>query len=221
MSTQLAIILDMDGLMLDTERISLRVWREAAVGLGFELDDTTCEMMIGRSQESNREMLVRRLGQACPVDDLIESAQNRYVQALKLEGVPVKPGLNELLHFLDSRGLPKAVATSTYTDLARHKLEQAGVLDRFDVVVGGDAVARGKPMPDIFLEAAARLARHPSECVVLEDSDPGIQAASAAGMRVILVPDNRIPSSDICGAAFAVVASLGEARAVIERLVTE
>jgi HAD superfamily hydrolase (TIGR01509 family) len=217
----LAIILDMDGLMLDTEPISLRVWKEAAVALGVELGEHLWADMVGRSAAANTARLLDQFGADFPADALARSAGVRYRAYLETHGVPRKPGLAEFLSFLDARGLARAVATSTTTDLATRKLEQAGVLDYFDVVVGGDQVRRGKPDPDIFLLAATRLGYRPADCVVLEDSGPGVQAAAAAGMRPILIPDGRLPAPEVRCAAHAVVESLAEARTIIESLLQD
>jgi HAD superfamily hydrolase (TIGR01509 family) len=214
-----AVIFDMDGLMLDTERIALRVWREAAHDLGCPLDDVVAEQMVGRSTAANRLMLQAHLGDRLSFDDLAALAEARYRAALASEGVPRKPGLIELLDVLQARGVPRAVATSTARELARHKLDQAGVLGYFNVVVGGDDVVHGKPSPDIFLRAADRLGEVPAECAVLEDSGPGIHAAHAAGMLPILVPDGgRLPADDARALAAYVAASLFEAREILERL---
>jgi HAD superfamily hydrolase (TIGR01509 family) len=213
----LAVILDMDGVLLDTEPISLRVWRAAAQALGYTLDEETCGLMVGRSQASNREMLAARLGAGCPIDDLVASAQARYREALEREGVPRKPGLERFIAYLDEHQLPRAVATSTHSELAAFKLERAGVLRHFDIIVGGEQVAHGKPMPDIFLAAAERLAVAPARCLVVEDSGPGIQAAVAAGMTAIMIPDRASPI-DIRTAAWVVVESLDDARTSIDRL---
>jgi HAD superfamily hydrolase (TIGR01509 family) len=215
----LAIILDMDGLLLDTEPISLRVWTQAARDLGYELTDAVGERMIGVGQAENKAMLLRHFGAACPVDELAALAQAHYRVALESGGVPHKPGLTDFLGFLDERRIPRAVATSTATELASHKLRQAGVLHHFAIVVGGDQVSRGKPAPDIFLEAAARLGQRPRDCVVLEDSGPGIRAAVAAGMHAILIPDGREPAVETRAAANAVVESLSAARVLIEQLI--
>jgi HAD superfamily hydrolase (TIGR01509 family) len=123
------------------------------------------------------------------VAEVERSAWANYARYLEQEGVPCKQGLFEVLDFLDSRQMRRAVATSTRTELAERKLARVGVLDRFDAVVGGDQVRNGKPAPDIYLRAAERLERGPDECIVLEDSRNGVRAASAAGMTVILVPD--------------------------------
>src|SRR4051812_44701886 len=97
----LAVILDMDGLLLDTEPISLRAWREAALECGYELDDDTCDRMIGLSQLANREMLLGHFGEMFPIDALVDLAQERYRKALDDEGVPHKPGLLDFIRFLD------------------------------------------------------------------------------------------------------------------------
>jgi HAD superfamily hydrolase (TIGR01509 family) len=217
----LAVILDMDGLMLDTEPISLGAWKEAAVGLGYGLDDEVCVQMIGLGLAANRDLLRRHFGDDFPVDELTASANRLYRRQLDAGGVPHKPGLAQFLRFLDARRIPRAVATSTETRLATHKLHQAGVLSHFEVIVGGDQVKRGKPDPDIFLMAAARLGCRPEDCAVLEDSGPGILAAAAAGMRAILIPDGRDPGEEIRRVAHAVVGSLLEANAVIERLMDD
>jgi HAD superfamily hydrolase (TIGR01509 family) len=219
--TKLAIILDMDGLMLDTETVSFRAWQQAAGDLGYLLDDALYGMMIGLSQQANSEMLRRHFGDDCPVDDLVRSADARYRALLDADGVPQKPGLLDFIRFLDDRKIPRAVATSTRTELASRTLRQAGILHHFEILIGGEQVSRGKPAPDIFLEAAFRLLARPADCAVLEDSPPGIQAAAAAGMKAILIPDGREPSDDVRRAAFAVVESLAAAQAVIERLLED
>lgn len=214
-----AVIFDMDGLMLDTERIALRVWREAARELGSVLDDHIAEQMVGRSAATNRLMLQAHFGDTLAYDNLAALAERRYREVLASEGVPRKPGLIELLDWLAARRIPRAVATSTARALARHKLEQAGVIAYFDVVVGGDDVVHGKPAPDIFLRAADRLGELPAACAVLEDSSPGIQAAHAAGMVPILVPDGgRLPPAETRALARYVVESLVDARGVLEGL---
>ena len=214
-----AVIFDMDGLMLDTERIALAVWRQAAADLGFTLDDEVAGRMVGRTSATNRLMLQMTFGETFSYDELAELADSRYRETLDRDGVPRKDGLIELLDFLQSRDIPRAVATSTARDLARHKLVQAGVGVYFDVVVGGNEVTHGKPAPDIFLRAAERLGKLPAECVVLEDSGPGIHAASAAGMVTILIPDvGRVPLPETRERATFVVDSLSAAQPIIERL---
>lgn len=217
MPKPLYVLLDMDGLMLDTEPISLSAWRAAAAELGYVLDDGICEAMVGRPATANVVQLRDHFGDDFPGDALLVAANERYRRLLEAGGVPHKAGLEDFLRFLDARSIPRAVATSTATSLAREKLTRAGVLGFFDVVVGGDLVARGKPAPDIFLAAAARLGAAPADCVVLEDSGPGVLAAAAAGMRPILIPDGRGPGPEVRSAAAAVVESLHDAARLIDR----
>ena len=217
--TTSAVIFDMDGLMLDTERIALIVWREAARDLGFDLDDEVAERMVGRTSATNRLMLQMHFGERFSYEALSTLANTRYREALDRDGVPRKDGLLELLDFLQLRQIPRAVATSTARDLARHKLEQAGISTYFDVIVGGNDVQHGKPAPDVFLRAAERMGRLPTECVALEDSGPGIEAASAAGMVTILVPDRgREPLPETRARASFIAESLVVAKPIVERL---
>lgn len=214
----LAVILDMDGLMLDTEPISLRAWKEAGSELGYVLSEDMCTQTIGLNAAATGQLLKRHFGEVFPADQLARSALARYRASLDASGVPHKPGLMNFIRFLEERRIPRAVATSTDTELATYKLRQAGVLSYFDIVIGGDQVASGKPEPDIFLMAASHLGHAPVECAVLEDSEPGIQAAAAAGMKPILIPDLREPSQRARLAAYAVVESLSAARAVLETM---
>jgi HAD superfamily hydrolase (TIGR01509 family) len=211
----------MDGLMLDTERIALVVWREAAAELGFDLDADVADRMVGRTSATNRLMLQMHFGETFSYDELSALASARYRETLDRDGVPRKEGLVELLEFLRSMAIPLAVATSTSRDLAQHKLSQAGVAHYFDVIVGGNDVEHGKPAPDIFLRAAERLGKRPDECVALEDSGPGIHAASSAGMLTILVPDSgREPLAETRERAAFVADSLSAAQQIIERLIS-
>jgi HAD superfamily hydrolase (TIGR01509 family) len=174
--------------------------------------------MVGLNVPACKDLLRVRFGPDFPVDQLEASAGAIYFDLIETHGAPVKPGLAELIRFLDDRRIPKAVATSTATGLALHKLSRAGVLNHFEVVVGGDQVARGKPHPEIYLLAASRISQRPGDCVVLEDSEPGVLAAAAAGMKPILIPDMRPPSDRSRAAAFAVVPSLSEAVPVIRQM---
>ena len=217
----LALILDMDGLMLDTEPIALRAVKQASHELGYAFPDDVFERMIGLSAQGGRDVLRHHFGDTFPAETLGTLAATRYQEYLDVGGVPHKPGLEDFLQFIDARRIPRAVATSTATDLATLLLRQAGVAHYFEIVVGGDQVSRGKPEPDIFLVAAERLGHRPVDCAVLEDSGPGIQAAAAAGMKSILIPDRRVLSRDIRSSAHAIAESLSDAKRIVEGLLDE
>ena len=113
---------------------------------------------------------------------------------IRENGISRKKGIIELLEFLEIQDIPKGVATSTRYKSAIQKLELTGLLKYFEHITGGDQVSQGKPAPDIFLAAAEKMKVDPDNCLVLEDSEPGIKAALAAGMLPIMIPDLKQPS---------------------------
>jgi len=117
---------------------------------------------------------------------------------------------------LAGRGVRRAVASSTALDRVGQRLRQSGLLDRFEALAGGNEVQRGKPEPDIFLLAAARLGVAPETCLVFEDSSYGAQGALAAGMGVVLVPDLKPPTEDIERRAVRILGSLEEALGFVD-----
>lgn len=207
----LAVVLDMDGTLLDTEPLSARAWSLAASALELPFDPALPVRMIGRNFADCRMLVIEHQGPLYPVDRLMEGWRAAYDDLVEREGVALKDGVAELFAWLDEAAIPRAVATSTRRDRALAKLEHAGLASRLDVLVGGDEVPRGKPEPDIFLEAASRLAVTAGDCVVIEDSDAGMFAAIAAGMTPIMVPDLLPPSPDLVRAGPMVAESLRHA----------
>jgi HAD superfamily hydrolase (TIGR01509 family) len=183
-----AVLFDMDGVLIDSERIAQEVSREASLCLGLVVPERVALRMIGLSRDALERMLASELGGDFPFEPFQSEWEVRYHQRIA-KGVPVKAGVVEALAALAAAGLPCAVATSTHTEFARYKLEQAGLLARFKVVVGRDAVPHGKPAPDLYLHAAKQLGIAPSRCWAFEDSLPGLTAAVAAGARTHWVPD--------------------------------
>ena len=205
-----AVIFDMDGLMLDTEPLAARAWGAAAAALGVAFDMSLARAMIGRNFADCATMLRARYAPPYPVDALLGSWHAAYDAIVEREGLALKPGLNELLQWLEDNSIPRAVATSTRRERARAKLERAALLPRFHDIVGGDEIPRGKPAPDIYVEAARRLGTNAGVCIALEDSEPGIRAALAAGMTAIMVPDLHPPSPELLELDVVVLPSLTE-----------
>ena len=187
-SPPVAVLFDMDGLLLDTERIARESARVTALTLGHSISDALLMRMIGLGWDELGRMFATELGAHFPFSEyqLLWNAKYRELLAL---GIPIRPGVTEALTALTALGVSCAVATSTHTPHARHKLEQAGILAHFDVVVGRDAVTRGKPAPDVYLHAADRLGVDVTQCWAFEDSLPGLTAAVASGARTHWVPD--------------------------------
>jgi HAD superfamily hydrolase (TIGR01509 family) len=202
----------MDGLMFDTERIAVEAWRYAGRQLGVEISPQLVIETIGLNRMDTEASLLRSLGSGFPIEEARRLRIQYTEETVARNGVPIKKGLGELMDLLDRSGVMKAVATSTERTRALSLLTFAGVLNRFDAVVCGDEVERGKPHPDIFLAAAAKLGRSPIDCMVLEDSESGLTAAHRAGMRPVLVPDLKAPSQEALALAFRVFPTLTEVR---------
>ena len=216
MKTPKLIIFDMDGTMLDTEPTSLEAMIHAGAEMGVEITREMGESFMGKSVARISDMLRTNFGEAFDVKRAFALHVKYMDEIFEKSGVPVKPGIYELLDKLDACGIRKCVATSTGKERAMSKLASANIAHRFEVVVGGDEVENGKPSPDIFLKAAAACNIAPHDCIVIEDTEAGILGASAAGIPVIAVPDIAPLSEEIRGKAFAVCRDLFEVLGVLQ-----
>lgn len=207
-----AVILDMDGLLLDTERVALATFLAAASELA--IGGATRELFttfIGKNWKTTQTLLRDAVGTS-DAHRLVESWKITFEDRVGSGEIPTKTGAGELLSFLRNRGLPFALATSTARDLTLSQLRATGLISHFATMVTGDEVAHGKPSPDIYLLAAGRLGVDPSVCLALEDSPPGVEAAHRAGMRVIMVPDLIHPDPKTAGLTERVCRDLIEVR---------
>jgi HAD superfamily hydrolase (TIGR01509 family) len=192
-----AVIFDMDGLMFDTERLALDAWKVVGKNAGFGISDEVIMASVGCNERDTEIIMKRHLGEDFPFAEL-RRQRVKYVQDyVKTNGMPIKAGLFKLLDFLNARGLKTAVATSTERVSAEEHINSCKILEKFDCIVCGDEVHRGKPEPDIFLLAAKKLECKPEECIVLEDSENGIKGAYKAGMMAIMIPDLITPKEEI------------------------
>ena len=212
-----ALLFDLDGLMLDTEPLYERAWREAAGTLGFELETELYRSLIGRDYRDSVAELARRWGSGFDRDRFHTLWTEAWHELIDTRGISRKPGLDELLDWSESRSWPRAVATSSERRQAERSLAAADLSGRFEVLVPGDEIARGKPEPDIYEQAARQLGVEPRRTVALEDSNAGVRAAAAAGCRVFMVPDRVPPSPEARAAAYAVCRSLHQVRERLAR----
>ena len=206
------VIFDMDGLMLDTERIARIAWQQASLAAGHEMSDLLFASLIGRRERDSAALLRTAFGSTFDYEATNRACNVLYNDYIIQNGLPLKPGVHELLADLSAGRIPLAVATSTGQPTARLRLEQSDLLRYFSVVVAGNEVAQGKPAPDIYLEAIRRLGIDPAVSFALEDSHAGVRSAHAAGLQVIMVPDILPPTPEIETLAWRVAESLHQVR---------
>lgn len=213
-----AAIFDLDGLMLDTETVSYAGWKRAMADFGYELDDETYHKIIGLIVADVKRVFSDCYGSDFPHEKVNKRRLDYIYRHIDRHGIKIKPGLCEVLDLLDKAGLPKAVATSSNAESAQRKLSASGLLNRFDYLVCGDQVKKGKPAPDIFLTAAQHLKVAPADCLIFEDSENGLRAAHRAGMTAIMVPDVKQPENEVAVLAYKIFPSLTEVLPFLRRL---
>jgi HAD superfamily hydrolase (TIGR01509 family) len=202
-----ALLLDMDGLLIDTERLYLEVNVLAAAELGYALAPETNLGMVGVAIDGCRRLLAEAHGAAFPFERFRDLGYE-LLEARMADGVPVKPGAVELVAWAKGEGVPVAVATSTRRERARHHLERVDLLHRLDALVTRDDVVAAKPAPEPYLTAAGLLGVAPGAALALEDSANGVRSAAAAGVPVVMVPDVLAPTEELRGLALGVVPDL-------------
>lgn len=189
-----AVIFDMDGTLLDTEAVHRRTMAQAAEGLGWPFPDALLMAMVGIHRDENKRMLADLLGADFPLDRFYADSDMLFEAALE-QAIPMRPGAEPLLRQLAGAGVAMAVATSTNAPYAQQRLEKAGLLSYFDVVVTRDDVQRPKPHPEPYLLAASRLGVAVHDAVAVEDSYAGVRSAAGAGIATVMVPD-LLPPTD-------------------------
>jgi HAD superfamily hydrolase (TIGR01509 family) len=204
-----AILLDMDGTLLDTERVYLDSLVAALNAHGFT-DDVVplCHAMVGLPGPECEALLHARYGEDFPLAAINQAFIARRDEHFEA-GLPVKQGAVELLDALRAADYPMAIVTSSSRRTADAHLRLAGIHDRFDAILTRDDVARGKPSPELYLLAASRFGVAPEFCVAVEDSNHGVAAALAAGAITIMVPDMVPPTEASRANCAAVVPDLG------------
>ena len=181
----ISVIFDMDGTLLDTQRICIPAWDWAGERQGFKNLGQHIPAVCGKNEAGWSKYLLDRY----PTLDI--KTFNRDAANYVVENIVVRymPGAEELVRFLKSKGIKVAIASGSGHETINHHLEKVGGKELFDVIVGGADVKNCKPAPDIFLLAAEKLGAETKDCYVLEDSENGIRAGYAAGMKAIGVPD--------------------------------
>ncbi len=191
-----AIMFDMDGLLLDTERLIHECFGETRRHFGLPESPQTILRCVGLRQEKTRDIISGSLGDVVGYDAFSLEYEARVVERLRGH-VPEKHGATRLMQLLTGKGYTVGIATSTDTHEAHRLLENAGLLQYVVDIVGGDRVENHKPHPEVYQSLAARLGRTASQCVAFEDSEVGTRAAVASGAVTVQVPDLIAPSDEI------------------------
>lgn len=213
-----AVIFDMDGLLINTELLAMRALGAAASGMGIDVPEAFCHLLIGVPADQCRRMSGDRYGSDFPVQAYFESANLHMTEMVEAGQLRLKPGVSELLTCLEQQRIPKAVATSSARGKAMHHLWMTGILSRFDAVVTRDDVEHGKPHPALYLHAAERLSTSPDCCLALEASYDGVRAARAANIRVIMVSNLLAPTEEMWSMCETVAPDLDAIRGLLGQM---
>ncbi len=213
-----AIIFDMDGVLLDSESLTRDVFLNSCREHGFEIPLAVFLKMVGRNQIDSRLLVEDYAGKDFPWDSVCSQVSARTGILTNEEGWPKKPQVEVVLESLKQLGIRLCVATSTARKVADQRLVSASIRDYFEEISGGDEVQFGKPNPELFLLALKRLGITNEECLVIEDSEFGILAASEAGIRSILVPDLKQPSAQTAALTLGVFDDLLSVLEFVKRL---
>jgi len=206
-----AVIFDMDGVIFDTEKVYLDIWQRVFEKYGYKMTKEIYALVLGTGRENVKKVFVSHFGSDLPIDDMyIEKDENLAKEIEK--GVPLKSGVYEILEYLKENDFKIALATSAISKRAFKQLKQANIENFFNAIVCRDEVKETKPNPDIFLKAADKLMVKPEQCIVIEDSSAGIEAAFNAGMVPIHVVDLKEADEKILNNSYKSFNDLNEIR---------
>lgn len=203
-----AIIFDMDGLMIDSERVTFECYQEILKGMNLTMDEEFYKTLLGKPLKGIYQRFYDVYGNDFPIEDVIKDVHALMAKRFETEGVPIKTGLKSLLEYLKENNYKTIVATSSNRDRVDTILSQAQITDYFDDSICGDEVIKGKPNPEVFLKSCQKLGVNVDEAIVLEDSEAGIQASYDAGIKVICIPDMKYPEKQYEEKTFKILKDL-------------
>ena len=191
------VIFDADGTLFDTENLMYEVWVEVGEEMNFPYPGREYLDYVGLNRAAVLSLMRERYGDGFDGARFMARCVERLSARIEAEGVPLKPGVREILSFLRARNIPVGLATSTHRERTDRRLELCGLGEYFQAVTTGNEVSRGKPDPEIYLTTCRKLGLSPETCLAVEDSKNGILSARAAGMSVAMVPDMIPPSEEL------------------------
>lgn len=205
------VIFDLDGTLIDSEAIYRKGWSHVLKAYGHDLHESEFEVMRGKSTNHNNEIIKSYLG----TDELVQEARQQretyYFNALEQGDIQLKAGALELIEQTKAQGLKLAVATSSYKERGLASLQALDLLKYFDYLAFGDEVTHSKPHPEIYQRILDEATVHSDQAIAIEDSTSGLQAALAAGIPSLLVPESEVDLTEMVG-EFTVYEDLHEVR---------
>ena len=204
-----AVLFDMDGTLIDTEKYFRIAWPEAAARFGYHMTDSQALSLRSLGQPFQPAYLRSIFGDDYKAAE-VKAVRKQIMEEYLKEGLEAKPGAEECLKRLKAQGYLLAVATSADMERTTRYLARVGLTGYFDRLISATQVESGKPAPDIYLYACRELNLDPSACAAIEDAPNGVTSAYRAGLRVIMIPDQDQPSEEIRGMLYACIDSLSE-----------
>ena len=207
-----AVIFDADGTLFDTETLMYEVWVEIGRDMGLTMTIPEYLHYVGLNRKAVLDVMRERIGPDFDGADFMVRCVARLSERIEEEGVPLKPGVREILELLRQKGIPVGLATSTHRVRTDRRLELCGLGEYFSAVVTGDEVSKGKPDPEIYCAVCGKLNVSPNACLAVEDSRNGILSAHHAGLKVAMIPDMVPPTAELEEIALQKFSSLLELR---------
>lgn len=213
------ILFDMDGLVLDTEKLYTRFWAEASEAMGYPMSRRQALGMRSLDSAASQAWLDTCFGPGVDYEEMHRIRVERMGAYIDAHGIELKPGIRELLDYLDSRDIPRAITSSSPPDRILEHLSRHGLDTRFTKLCSGYQVPKGKPAPDIYLYGAASLGLPAEACIALEDSPAGVLSAYRAGCLPVMIPDQDQPSAETATLLYAKADSLLDIIPLAEKLI--
>lgn len=211
-----AVIFDMDGLMIDSERVTFEGYQHVLAKENLTMSEEKYKTLLGKPVKAVHDLFKEDYGPQYDVDQIIKDVHAYIAKRFETEGVPLKPGLVELLKYLKENNYKTIIATSSHRNRVDLIVKQAQIDQYFDDSICGDEVTKGKPNPEVFLKACQKLQVSPQDALVLEDSESGINAAYNAEIKVIGIPDMKYPEEKYVKMTYKIMDDLFQVKDFLE-----
>lgn len=212
-----ALLFDMDGLLLDTERMQDKIWDKAKEHFHYDFNESFKKEMRGINIQASLKIYEKYFGKNFDYQTVLKWRRAYFMEIAKNESIPIKKGSLELLRYVRQKGIHCALATSTERNRFMQYIPylEENIFDFFDVIVDGSMVQHSKPDPEIFLLAADQLGVDIENCMVLEDSINGVKAGIASGAMTVMIPDLMQPTDEIKDKVYCILNDLSKVIDVI------